>query len=252
MGRIKGALAAAANWAARPLGVAVVPAWRWREFESGAVPRFRLGGAEFPFFLHHDNCGANPANGTERAVELALADRWLSAAPADRVVEVGAVTPYYWPGRVRRVADPADRHPAVTDPVPVERLDLTGRAVLSLSTFEHIGSGEYGLAPDPAALRAAVDQLCRQAESFLVTVPTGYAPGADAVFLAPPPPGVSAHYLVREPLPPYWREVGGPDQARRGYGAGASPVPGSHWANGLVVWDRGGLLFGPPPPRVGS
>ena len=242
MGSIKSALAAAVNRAARPLGVAVVPAWQWRDFSAGVVPRFRLGGAEFPCFLHHLNCGANPAAATERTVELALADRWLAAAPPARVVEVGAVTPYYWPGRVARVADPADPHPAVTDRLPVGRLDLTGLAVLSLSTFEHIGSGEYGLAPDPPALRAAVDQLCREAAAFLVTVPTGYTPGSDAVFLAPPPSGVAAYYLVRQPVPPYWREVPDPAAAARGYGPAASPVPGSLGANGLVVWERGGFL----------
>ncbi len=244
MAGIKSAIAAALNRLARPLGVAVVPAWQWRELTVGGVQMFRLGGRDFPYFHHHYNCGTYAATGTERTVELALADAWLDRAPAGRVVEVGAVTPYYWPGRVGRVADPADPHPRVTDRVGVEELDLRGAAVLSLSTFEHIGSGDYGLAPDPPALRAAVEKLVREADSFLVTVPTGYTPHADATFLAAPPAGVTAYYLVRHALPPYWREAATPDAARRPYGA-AAPDGGGFSAHAVVVWERGGLLAAP-------
>jgi hypothetical protein len=242
MRSLKSVLSDAANRLARPLGVAVVPARKWDAFRGDPEETFRLGGRDFPFFLHHYNCGRHPELATERTVELPLADYWLTRAPADRVVEVGAVTPYYWPGRVARVVDPADDHPQVGERTSVLDLDMTGRAVLSLSTLEHVGSGEYGLPPDPAAQRRAIDKLCAEAAAFLVTMPAGYNAQTDAVlFDAPVPPGVTARYLLRVSGPPYWREVGRAE-ARRPYS-----TPGGHrWANAVAVWERGGYLDGPP------
>ena len=121
---LKSVLSDAANWLARPLGVAVVPARKWDALRADPEETFRFGGHDYPFFLHHYNCGRHPEFASERTVELPLADRWLSRAPAERVLEVGAVTPYYWPGRVARVVDPADAHSQVTDhsSVDYERL----------------------------------------------------------------------------------------------------------------------------------
>ena len=245
MGRIATALVAAANWAARPLGLTLVPTWKWRELRAEWLRTFRLAGQEYPFFLHHYNCGQNPETATERTVELALADRWLDRAPEDRLIEIGAVTPYYWPGRVRRVVDPTDPHPRVTERASILDLDLTGRAVLCLSTLEHIGSGEYGLPPDPTALRKAVEKLFAEAAAFLVTMPAGYNPHADAVmFDGSRPADVNAYYLVRWSGPPGWREVSDPAAARLPYGPAGGAFP--YGANAVVVWERGGLLALPP------
>ncbi|MDB5311372.1 MAG: hypothetical protein JWO38_5574 [Gemmataceae bacterium] len=245
MGSIKSSVAAVVNWAARPFGMAVVPAWRWREFHAIPDQTFPFAGREFLYFLHHYNCGRHPVTGTERMVELALADRWLSRASPTEVVEVGAVTPYYWPGRVGRVVDPTDPHPQVSDRTSILDLDMTGRAVLCLSTLEHVGSGEYGLPPDPAALRRAVDKLFAEARAFLVTIPAGYTPHADQMaFEAPLPADVAARFLVRSPSPPYWREVSDPTAARRPYGPHVRAPGDPLGASGLVVWERGGYLGG--------
>ncbi|MDY3556689.1 hypothetical protein R5W24_005859 [Gemmata sp. JC717] len=242
MGSLKGALAAAVNWAARPLGVTVVPTWQWTELSSGSIRAFTAGGAEVPFFYHHHNCGGHAATATERTIELALADRWLDHVPEDKLVEVGAVTPYYWPGRVRRVVDPTDPHPRVTERASILDLDMSGAAVLCMSTLEHVGSGEYGLPPDPAALRRAVDKLFAEAAAFLVTIPVGYTPYADAVlFDHPTPPDVNVHRFARSAVSPYWHEVGA-GAARVPYGPDASPVPGARGANAVVAWVRGGSL----------
>jgi hypothetical protein len=241
---VKSALSGALNLLARPLGAAVVPAWRWRQLTAPAnFPTFRFGGRDYPFLLHHYNCGPRPATNTERTVELPLADRWLDKAPADTVVEVGAVTPYYWPGRVRDVVDPADPHPGVTRRASLLDLDLTGRAVLCVSTLEHVGSGDYGQAPDPDLARRAVDKLLAEAAAFLVTGPSGYNPVFDRlVFDAPPPPGVTARYLVRRPDAPYWEEAAGPADARRSYGPPGTGPDQPAGANAIVVWERGGYL----------
>jgi hypothetical protein len=246
---LKSVLSDVANWFTRPLGVAVVPAHKWAALRTDPEESFRFGGHDYPFFLHHYNCGRHPMLASERTVELALADRWLTRAPADRVCEVGAVTPYYWPGRVARVVDPADPHPQVTTRRSVLDLDMRGLAVLSVSTMEHVGAGEYDLPPDPTALRRAVDKLCAEAEAFLVTMPAGYNPLADKVLFDDPlPDQVTARYLVRTAGAPYWREVTDRAEARRPYG----PAGGlnSRWANAVCVWERGGYLDA--PPRTGG
>jgi|GEM_PF-1879947 len=247
---LKTALSAAANWAARPFGVAVVSARKWDEFRSDPEETFRFAGREYPFFLHHYNCGRHPGTATERTVELALADAWLNRAPAEKVVEIGAVTPYYWPRRVARVVDPADTHPQVTDHSSILDLDMTGQAVLCLSTLEHVGSGEFGLPPDPAAQRRAIDKLCSEAAAFLITMPAGYNPQTDKVLFDDPlPANVTARYLVRSPELPYWREETDRAAARRPYGLAAGGY--CRWATSVAVWERGGYLDGPAGPPGG-
>lgn len=241
MGVIKKALSAAVNWAASPFGLAVVSARKWDEFRAVPTETFRFAGRDYPFFLHHYNCGRHPGTATERTVELPLADAWLNRVPAEQLVEVGAVTPYYWPRRMARVVDPADTHPQVTDRASILDLDLTGRAVLSLSTLEHVGSGEYGLPPEPTALRRAIDKLCAEAAAFLISMPAGYNPQTDAVLFDDPiPANVTARYIVRVPELPYWHEVTDRAAARLPYGrASGSYFP---WANAVAVWERGSYL----------
>ena len=243
------AVLSVANWVARRCGLVLLPAWRWDEVQGWGGQTFRLAGRDYPFFTHHYNCGRHPETATERTVELPLADRWLARAPAESVVEVGAVTPYYWPGRVSRVVDPADTHPQVTDRRSLLDVDLTGRAVLCLSTLEHVGSGEYGQPTDAALLHRAVEKLFAEAVAFLVTIPVGYAQHADAVlFDRPRPADVIARYLVRQPGPPYWAEVTDAAAARRPYGPTRTATGTfTHGANALAVWERGSYFSGEGP-----
>src|SRR5688572_23445430 len=100
------------NRCARPIGIQVLTtrhAFWWRDTHS-----FLLDGKPVPYFYHRFNCGWPPGRVTERSVELAVADTWLSKLDTKDVWEVGAVTPYYWPGRIRQVLDPGDPHVLVT------------------------------------------------------------------------------------------------------------------------------------------
>ena len=113
------------------------------------VPPFQLNGRPVEHFIHRTNTGYPPYRMSERTIELALADILLTKMRGTRIVEIGAVTPYYWPERVATIVDPTDDHPAVTDHVGWEDWQPTNETILSISTFEHIGSGDYGLAPRP-------------------------------------------------------------------------------------------------------
>lgn len=198
---------------------------------------FRLAGREYPYFVHHHNCGFPAAFATERTVELAVADEWLRRVPAERVIEVGAVSPYYWPGRVRTIVDPADPHPQVTRRCPMDQVDLSGACVLSVSTLEHVGSGDYGLPVDPGAFRAAIDQLTREPVQFLATLPVGYNPAADDWLFADDfPAGVRAAFLLRDRRRLCWREV--PAAAAR------VPYVRGTAADAVAVIERGDVLLG--------
>jgi hypothetical protein len=242
MGPIKSTMVAMMNRVGRQFGMAIVPLWKWRQLQSLPKETFQFEGWEFPYFLHHYNCGRYPESATERTVELALADWWLTQVLSENLVEVGAVTPYYWPNRVKNVVDPIDPHPQVCDRSSILDLDMRGKSVLCISTLEHVGSGEYGLPPDPSALRTAVKKLFAEATAFLVTMPTGYSSRADEViFKSPLPSDVIARCLVRPPGSAYWKQAADPDIARFPYGrlSGSGCNLG---ASAVVVWERGGLL----------
>ena len=114
------------------LGLQLVPSWRLQWWTAAAG--FDFWGRAYRCFYHVYNCGWPPYV-SERCVELALADVWLAQVPAEELVEIGAVTPYYWPGSVGRIVDPFDPHPRVTDRKSLFDLELTGSRVLSISTF---------------------------------------------------------------------------------------------------------------------
>ena len=95
------------------------------------VPTFSIYGTQVPHFIHRYNAFCPPYRMTERTLELALADIFLRGMRGRRIVEIGAVTPYYWPDRVSEIVDPADDHigPArekLGDP----QLDGIGRAAV--------------------------------------------------------------------------------------------------------------------------
>lgn len=132
---------------------------------------FRFNGAKLPYFNHTHNCGFPGKRRTERTVEMAVADRWLLRHP--NAWEVGAVTPYYWPGRVQEVIDPADGHANVTQRLSLFDIDFYGRNVLCISTVEHIGERRYGLNEQKNPVQA-IEKLAAEANRVLITFPTGW------------------------------------------------------------------------------
>lgn len=177
---------------------------------------------------------------TERAVELAIADPWLEQVESERVIETGAVTPYYWPRRVATVVDPYDPHPLVTHRLSLFDMDLSDRDVLAISTLEHIGVGDYGpVGPDETPVRA-FEKIYRESRRFLVTVPYGYNPAVDATLFAwfPFPRDVSVTYMVRSEHGNDWHEASA-EAAAIPYGLCQPPV---HSANSLLILERGSLL----------
>jgi hypothetical protein len=218
----------------RGLPVAVVPGWSIEWWRS--VPEFTFNSNHYFAFCHNYLVGWPPSRMTERAIELALADRWLSQVSGP-VIEIGAVTPYFWPSRVTRVVDPADEHPLVTDRASLFDIDTTGLNVLCLSTLEHIGSGEYGQPVFPTGPTKALAHLTANCRDYLFTTPFGYHPDVDASIFGEAPP-VPTRYLARSPEGNDWRECSARDA--RVTPRSKSGMNHSAWANGLAVLSRGG------------
>lgn len=223
------------------LGLELVPAWRRRWWMCQQTFRFR--GRELPYFFHAYNCGWPPYT-SERTVELALADDWLSRQAGTRVIEIGAVTPYYWPGRIGEIVDPFDPHPRVTDRRSLLDVDLRGTHVLSISTFEHIGTGDYASQESPEKVSEAFAKLLAEAAAFLVTVPTGYNARVDELLFDSSrwPADVSVGFLVRT-ADGSWEEPAQREFARRPYGDEAlrRRFPETcigQWANAVAVLER--------------
>ena len=177
------------------------------------VPEFSIDGSPVCHFIHRYNAFYPPYRMTERTVELALADIFLRANRGRHIVEIGAVTPYYWPDRVQP----------------------TDETILSISTFEHIGSGEYGLAPDAAATQQAIDKLLGCGCDFLMTYPAGYNPALDAYMRSTVHRGSDYRVMAwhRGPRGNDWRQV----EFSEVTPAMETYMPG--WAQTLVVLYRG-------------
>jgi hypothetical protein len=252
---VKRLLAAVLQKPLEVFGLQLVPNWRVQWWT--AAVRFEFAGRTYGCFYHTYNCGWPPYV-SERCVELALADAWLAGVPSADVVEVGAVTPYYWPGRVGSILDPFDPHRQVTHRQSLFDADLTGKRVLSISTFEHIGTGDYGIQEGPEHGVAAFQKVFEECPQFLITVPSGYNRRVDDFLFSGGgvPADVHVGYLVREGLD-HWRQEGEPARARLPYGDPAlqkrfAGTAIGQWANAVVVLERGSVLWAEKGARAQS
>jgi len=174
---------------------------------------------------------------TERSAELAIADRWLESLGASSVIEIGAVTPYYWPGRVDEIIDPFDAHPRISLRRSLFDCDLSGRDVLAISTLEHIGHNDYGPATPGESPLLALDKIRTEAHNFLVTVPYGLNPEVDEKFFRRDlPRDVERTFLVRGQEDNDWLETTEPESAALSYGRGLGLS--REFANAIAVFVR--------------
>lgn len=169
----------------------------------------------------------------ERAVELPIAEAWLSMLPwrngtPTAGLEVGNVLDHYglhpegW-----RTIDLYEQAPGV------ENVDLIGwdepgalDAIVSVSTVEHVGFDDGRC---PACAPLVVDALVQSLApggSLLLTVPLSWNPGLDRILLDVQPWPVRACTLVRDDLDGPWYQTESPE-ARPYIGGGRG---------GLSVW----------------
>lgn len=144
---------------------------------------FLYQGEKIRLFQHWNNVGIRFFRMTERCLELAIANEWLTKYNDQDTYEIGAVTPYYWKNRVKNIVDPVDPHNAVTIKDSLFSLDLTNKSVLSISTIEHIGTGDYGVSFDSSENGIiAFEKIVRESKRCMITFPTGWNKELDDYF----------------------------------------------------------------------
>lgn len=123
-------------------------------------------------FEQHWWPGYNNANLSERTVEIPLAGIFISEFGKD-TLEVGCVTPYYFAGTQHTVIDLTDPHPQNVK-LDAAKADYTNMDVLSISTLEHIGIGDYDLPVDESAAVKTLEKIFNEASTYLITIPIGH------------------------------------------------------------------------------
>jgi len=106
----------------------------------------------------------------ERCVELPLAFRYIDFVNGD-LIEIGAVTPYYC-NYPHECIDPTDNR--ATKKEFAENLDYIGKNVLSISTIEHIGRGDYHLEKELDLAYSILQKIYQDSKSCMITWPIGY------------------------------------------------------------------------------
>lgn len=206
-------------------------------YASTPVVAARRGSATFECLGETYRYFTHPYNATwrnERAVEISIALRFLGQNRGQRVLEVGNVLSYYtseidtWTADYH-VVDKYERSPGVQNAdfvslTPSEPYD----ALISISTFEHIGWDE--IPRDPVKVVQALSHLARvvrNRERVLLTFPLGYHPQLDALAGSDGLGFRQSSALVRVNRQNDWREVSMREALPRRYGeryAGANAL----------------------------
>lgn len=206
-------------------------------YASTPVVAARRGSATFECLGETYRYFTHPYNATwrnERAVEIPIALQFLRDNRGQRVLEVGNVLSYYtseidtWTADYH-VVDKYERSPGVQNAdfvslMPSEPYD----ALISISTFEHIGWDETPR--DPAKVVHALSHLARvvrNRERVLLTFPLGYHPQLDALAGSEGLGFCQSSALVRVNRQNDWREVSVREALPRRYGeryAGANAL----------------------------
>jgi hypothetical protein len=135
---------------------------------------FQVGRVELPYSRSR---GYNTPALNERTVELPLAQYFIVTGNRQNLLEIGAVTPYHF-GSAHVVIDPTDPHAGCVRQ-DARLVDYRGKEVLSLSTVEHIGNGEFdGGVRDNSAFDL-VARIASESPRFLISFPLGYNANLD-------------------------------------------------------------------------
>lgn len=132
---------------------------------------FEFNGEALHYVIH-------PYNHTwtnERAVELAIAAKWLEKRKKTRILEVGNVSRHYYSTR----HDVVDKYEKAEGIINVDIVDFSPEqkyhSILSISTLEHVGWDRDR--KEPEKIRVAVDKLrslLAPAGEALVSFPIGF------------------------------------------------------------------------------
>ena len=115
----------------------------------------------------------------ERAIELAVAKNYIESIRGNNhtSTEVGAVLPYYIENDIFFCIDPTDKKADSNE--GAENYCFSNHNVLSISTFEHIGNGDYGMKKVPGLAYASLKRVYGECHTCLISWPIGFNPELD-------------------------------------------------------------------------
>lgn len=115
--------------------------------------------------------GYNTPSQNERTIELSLAEYFLNKFNNNSIIEIGAVTPYYF-NSSHKIIDPFDPY-KFAERIDARNYQYFNKNVLSISTIEHIGNGEFNSSIDDSAF-ILLDRITKESDNYLITIPLGY------------------------------------------------------------------------------
>jgi hypothetical protein len=192
-----------------------------RSAVTGSVFTSRFG--TLPYF----DAEYNHTRQNERAVELAIAHAWLRDVSAGQGVEIGCVTPHYWPELEHTVVDLFEQHPRAHN-IDLFDVEPGWDWVLSISTVEHVGQ-DFGPKDESGAERAIKHLESLTSGPRLIMFPLGYNRPLDAALRAGEFDCDYTSVFMRDG--DQWAESGPVSRLKfPPYGTG-----GTIWANALAV-----------------
>ena len=117
----------------------------------------------------------------ERAVEIPLGFKFLEIFDYN-LIEVGAVMPYYMNTIPKnyKCLDPVDKKATIKE--YAEKFDFRDKTVLSISTIEHIGMGQYGLQKGGPTSYEVFNKIYNECKYCLISWPIGFNKELDNYF----------------------------------------------------------------------
>jgi len=126
-----------------------------------------INGSEMVYY--RDPAYNNPSS-NERTIEIPILKWYIDNHPTD-LIEIGAVSCYYY-DTTHPIYDPSDSHPKSIH-TKAEDIDFVDKNVLSVSTIEHIGHGDYGLEVNNNAM-VVLERIISDSKTHLITLPIGF------------------------------------------------------------------------------
>lgn len=149
---------------------------KWNYAISAFYIRFYTNGKRDFLPLENEYCGDMSHRTSERIIECRLlldkVTEWKKSGNAN-IIEVGAVSPYVFPNLIEEILDCYDKHEKVTKRMDLFDFDFSGYDVISISTIEHVGTGDYNNSIVKDATYA-IKKILDESRRCLITIPIGY------------------------------------------------------------------------------
>lgn len=115
--------------------------------------------------------GYNNPRSNERKVELPIAF-WFIEEYNDNLIELGEVSCFYKDAEHPIYDLRADNSTTIV--MDISDIDYKGKNVVSVSTLEHVGNGDYGYPKYPEKVLKLLQKIISQSKNYLLTFPVGF------------------------------------------------------------------------------